>query len=107
MNKLVLSLTTVATLGLSSLAFAQNPTALTQERVQPPQLQVPVAHNLRAHNRTDGKKVVVAHHRSLHRGTLHQRHYSHYKGKRIVNHMVDHKTLRTRAPRNIANCGPE
>ncbi len=60
MNKLVLTLATVATFGLSTAAFAQNPaastpTASTQERVQPAQSQAPVAHKVRASHRASGR----------------------------------------------------
>src|SRR5271169_4203155 len=83
-NKLVLAFATVAAFGLSTAAFAQNPTASTQGRVQSLRSQAPVAHNTRQSHRTDLKKVAVAHQRSLHRGTLHSRHYAHSNGKRVV-----------------------
>jgi|SoiMethySBSTD1v2_1073268.scaffolds.fasta_scaffold4750866_1 hypothetical protein len=37
MNKIVLALATVATLGLSTAAFAENPTSSIKERAQPVQ----------------------------------------------------------------------
>jgi hypothetical protein len=78
MNKLVLTLATVATFGLSTAAFAQNPaastpSASTQERAQPAQSQAPVAHKARASHRAGAKKAVVVRHRTLHRGGFHVR----------------------------------
>jgi hypothetical protein len=109
MNKLVLALATVATFGLSTAAFAQNPTASspiapTQERVQPAQSQAPGAHKMRTSHRTGAKKVVVVRHRTLHRkvsGTLHRkvshaRHYRYDNRKVVGKHMPANKTLRTK-----------
>jgi hypothetical protein len=57
----VLALATVTTFGLSTAAFAQNPTASTpiaptQERIQPAQSQTPGAHKMRTGHRTGGKE---------------------------------------------------
>jgi hypothetical protein len=92
MNKLVLTLATVATFGLSTAAFAQNPapstpTASTQERVQAAPSQAPIAH-VRASHRAGAKKAVVVHHRTLHRGVSHARHYQ----KVVVKHMPANRT---------------
>ena len=103
MNKLVLALATVATFGLTTAAFAQNPAASTpttsrQERVQPAQSQALVAHKMRASHRAGAKKVVVVRHRGVHRGVLHARHYGHHNGKKVVvKHMPGHGTVRTKA----------
>jgi hypothetical protein len=102
MNKLVLTLATVATFGLSTAAFAQNPpastpTASTQERVQPAQSQAPVAHKVRTSHRASAKKAVVVRHRTLHRGVSHARHYGHDNGKKVVvKHMPANRTVRTK-----------
>jgi len=97
-NKLVLAFATVAAFGLSTAAFAQNPTASTQGRVQPLRSPAAVAHNMREGHRTDLKKVAAAPHRSLHRGTSHARHYVHKNGKKVVvGHMTTHKVARTKA----------
>jgi hypothetical protein len=98
MNKRTLALAAVATLGLSTAAFAQNPaastpTASTQERVQPAQSQAPVAHKMRASHRAGAKKVVIVRHHTLHRGVSHARH----SGKKvIVKHMPAKKTVTTK-----------
>jgi ABC-type phosphate transport system substrate-binding protein len=104
MNKVVLALATVATLGLSTAAFAENspastPTpASTQKRVQPAQSQAPVTHKMRASHRSSAKKVVVVRHRTLHRGVLHARHYGYDNGKKVVvKHVPANKTVRTKA----------
>jgi nucleoid-associated protein YgaU len=93
MNKLVLTLATVATFGLSTAAFAQNlaastPTASTQERVQPAPSQAPIAHKVRASHRVGAKKAVVVRHRILHRGVSHAPHYK----KVVVKHMPANRT---------------
>jgi CubicO group peptidase (beta-lactamase class C family) len=103
MNKLVLVLTTVATLGLSTAAFAENapastPTpASTQQRVQLPQSQRPVIHKMRASHRAGAKKVLVVRHRTLHRG-VYARQYGYDSGKKVVvKHVPANKTARTKA----------
>ena len=98
MNKRMLALAAVATLGLSTAAFAQNPaastpTASTQERLQPAQSPAPVAHKMRASHRAGAKKVVVVRHHTLHRGVSHAR----SGGKKvIVKHMPAKKTVTTK-----------
>ena len=76
MNKLVLALAAVATFGLSTVAFAQNPAASTptapkQERVQSAPSQAPGAHKMRTSHRTGAKKAVVVRHRTLHHKVSH------------------------------------
>ena len=84
MNKIVLALATVATLGLSTAAFAQNPTASTQKHVQHVQSRAPGAHKMRSGN--------------LHRVTWHPQHFSHAKGKKVAGkHLAAHKTAKTKA----------
>jgi Ni/Co efflux regulator RcnB len=80
MNKLVLTLATVATFGLS--------TASTQERVQAAPSQASIAHKVRASHRAGAKKAVVVRHRTLHRGVSHARHYQ----KVVVKHMPANRT---------------
>jgi hypothetical protein len=97
-NKLVLAFATVAVFGLSTAAFAQNPAASTQVRVQPLRSHAAVAHGMRESHRTDLKKVAAAPHRSPHRGMSHARHYVHNNGKKVVvGHMTTHKVARTKA----------
>jgi hypothetical protein len=103
MNKLVLAFATIATLGLCTAVFAQNPTASTstastRDRIQPPQSKAPVAHKMRASHPVGAKKVAVAHHRGLHRKVLYARHYGHDNAnKLVVKHMPANKTPRTKA----------
>jgi Ni/Co efflux regulator RcnB len=97
MKKLVLALATVATLGLSTAAFAEDPTS-TQQRVQPAHSQTPVSHNVKASHRIGVRKVVVRHDRGLHHGFLHSRHYGYDKGKKVViKHTPTNRTLKTKA----------
>ena len=99
MNKIVLALATVATLGLSTAAFAQSPKASTQIRVQHVQPRAPGAHKMHASHRTGVKKVVVAaRHGNLHRVTWHPQHFSHANGKKVAGkHLAAHKTAKTKA----------
>ncbi len=97
MKKLVLALATVATFGLSTAAFAEDP-APTLQRAQPTQSQTHVSHNMKASHRIGVRKVVVRHDRGLHRGFLHSRHYGYNKGKKVViKHTPTHRTLKTKA----------
>jgi hypothetical protein len=102
MNKLVLALATVATLGLSTVAFAQNPAASTptapkQEHVQPAQSQAPGAHKIRKSHRTGIKKAVVVRHRALHHKVSHARPHSYDARKKVVGkHMPANKALKTK-----------
>jgi Ni/Co efflux regulator RcnB len=89
MNKLVLALITVTTLGLSAAAFAQNPGSSMQQTVQRAQAraaavdkQAPIVDQMPASHRTGVRKGVVAHHRTLHRGSLHAHHYR--NGKSVI-----------------------
>ncbi len=98
MNKIVLALATVATLGLSTAAFAQSPTASTQKHVQHVQSRAPSAHKMHASHRTGVKKVVVAaRHGDLQRVTWHQQHFSHAKDKKVAGKLAAHKTAKTKA----------
>jgi hypothetical protein len=103
MNKLVLALATVATFGLSTVAFAQNPAASTptapkQERVQPAQSQAPGAHKMRTSHRTGVKKAVVVRHRTLHHKVSHARPYGYDAHKKVVGkHMPANRALKTKA----------
>ncbi|MGP8101587.1 MAG: hypothetical protein ACLQHL_12670 [Candidatus Cybelea sp.] len=98
MNKIVLALATVATLGLSTAAFAQSPKASTQIHVQHVQSLAPGAHKMHASHPTGAKKVVVAaRHGNLRRVTWHPQHFSHAKGKKVAGkHLAAHKTANTK-----------
>jgi hypothetical protein len=98
-NKIVLALATVATLGLSTAAFALSPTATTQKHVQHVQTRAPGVHKMRASHQTGLKKVAMAaRHGNLHRATRHPQHFSHAKGKKVAGkHLAAHKTAKTKA----------
>jgi hypothetical protein len=91
-NKIVLALATVATLGLSTAAFAQSSAVSTQKHVQHVQM-------LRASHRTGVKKVAVAtRHGKMHHVMLHPQHFSHAKTKKVTGkHVAAHKTAKTKA----------
>lgn len=100
MNKLVLVLATAAIFGLSSAAFAQNPTASTastsmQAHVRAPQAKAPVGHKTRASNSHGTNKAVVTYHHNRHHKLLHARH----NGKNVV---VKHARANT-APKTKAS----
>jgi hypothetical protein len=98
MNKIMLALATVATLGLSTAAFAQNPTPSIKERVQPAQSKASVSHKMRVSHRVGSEKFVMAHHHNLHHQSLRPRHYSYDSGtKNFAKHTAAHKTVRTKA----------
>ena len=98
MNKLLLALATVAAVGLSTAAFAENPAASTSTastQNQAVQSRSADAHKMRASHRSGAKKVV--HRATLHRRAAHTRHYGHDQGKRIVvKHMPAKKTVTTK-----------
>ena len=98
MNKLLLALATVAAVGLSTAAFAENPAASTSTasaQNQALQSQSADARKMRASHRSGAKKVVR--HATLHRRVAHTRHYGPNQGKRIaVRHMPAKKTVTTK-----------
>jgi hypothetical protein len=93
MNKLVLAVATVAAFGLSTAAFAETPAAPTSAAsTQTQSAQAPAAYKMRATNRAGGKKVVR--HHTLHRRSLHARHYGHDRGKNVaLKHMPSKKVV--------------
>ena len=99
MNKIVLALATVATLGLSTAAFAQSSAVSTQKHVQHVQTRTPAAHKMRVSHRTGVKKVTVAaRHGNMHRVMSHPQHFSHAKTKKVTGkHVAAHKTAKTKA----------
>jgi len=101
MNKLVLALATAAIFGLSTAAFAQNPTLSTttpsmQSHVRAPQAKAPVAHKTRANNRQGTNKAVVAHRYNRHHKLLHARHHDHGKNV-VVKHARANTTPKSKA----------
>ena len=92
MNKILLVLATVATLGLSTAAFAENPTSLIKERAQPVQSHASVIHKMGVNHRVGAKKYVMAHRH--HRYT---KHYTYDGGKRsLAKHVTANKAVKTK-----------
>jgi hypothetical protein len=60
MNKIMLAMAAVATLGLSTAVFAQSPTPSIKKRVQPAQSQASVGDKMRVSHRVGSKKFVLA-----------------------------------------------
>ena len=97
MKKLVLALATVATFGLSTAAFAEDP-APTPQRVQPAQSQTHATHHVMKRHRAGVNEVVGRRDRGLHRGFVHSRHYGYQKNKKVViKHTPTHRMLKTKA----------
>jgi hypothetical protein len=93
MNKIVLALATVATLGLSTAAFAENPTSSIKERAQPVQSHAAVIHKMGVNHRVGAKKYVMAHRH--HRHTMH---YTYDSGKMsLAKHAAAKTKVKTKA----------
>jgi hypothetical protein len=97
MNKLVLALATVAALGLSTAAFAENPAVPTSTATQKEAtLSKAPAHKMRASHR----QMRVSHRLGAKDQTLHHkvtRHYGNNHGKRVaVKHLPAKKTVSTK-----------
>jgi hypothetical protein len=90
MNKLAFALATIATLGLSTAAFAASPQ-------QSAQSQTHATHHVKKLHRAGVNKVVVRHDRGLHRGFVHSRHYGYQKNKKVVIKHTPAKTVKTKA----------
>ena len=91
----MLALVTVATIGLTSAAFAE--TTPSMKDVQPVQSQASVTHKQKVSHRIGGKKVVVAYHHAHYRTAARATHHSHYTGKKHhAMHVVAKKTLRAK-----------
>ena len=97
MNKLAFALATVATLGLSTAVFAQASNTVSPQRVQSAQSQTHATHHVKKRHRAGVNKVLVRHDRSLHRGSLHARHYGQKNKKVVIKHAPATKTAKTKA----------
>ena len=97
MNKLAFALATVATLGLSTAVFAQASNTALPQRVQSAQSQTHATHHVKKRHRAEVNKVLVRHDRSLHRGSLHSRHYGQKNKKVVIKHAPATKTAKTKA----------
>jgi hypothetical protein len=94
-NKTILALATVATIGLTTAAFAN--TVPSTKNVQPAQSQASVTHKNKVSHRIGAKRVVVAYHHPVHRRAARVTHYSHYTGKdHAAKHAAAKKTMRTK-----------
>jgi hypothetical protein len=91
----MLTLATVATIGLTTAAFAE--TTPSMKDVHPAQSQASGTHKEKVSHRDGGKKAVVAYHHSVYRSAARATHYSHYTGKKHrAMHMVAKKTIRAK-----------
>jgi len=92
-NKTMLALATVATISLTTAAFAE--AAPSKKDVHPAPTQASVIHKQKVSHRVGGKNVVVAYHHSVYRLAARATHYSHYTGKNHrTMHVVAKKTIR-------------
>jgi hypothetical protein len=96
MSKTMLVLATVAMLGLSSAAFAENTAPAMKQGVQPAHSQASVTHKKRLSHRVGAKKSTVAYRHNPHH---HVRHASHQANgnKSLPKHATVHKKMRTKA----------
>ena len=91
----MLALVTVATIGLTSAAFAE--TTPSMKDVQPAQSQASVTHKQKVSHRIGGKKVVVAYDHPHYRTAARATHHSHYTGKKHqAVHVAAKKALRAK-----------
>jgi hypothetical protein len=97
MNKLAFALATAATLGLSTAVLAQASNSTSPQGVQSAQSQTHAAQHVKKRHPAGVNKVVVRHDRSLHRGSLHSRHYGQKNKKVVIKHAPASKTAKTKA----------
>jgi hypothetical protein len=89
----MLALATVATISLTTAAFAE--AAPSKKDVHPAPTQASVIHKQKVSHRVGGKNVVVAYHHSVYRPAARATHYSHYTGQNHrTMHVVAKKTIR-------------
>jgi hypothetical protein len=95
MTKTMLVLATVAMLGLSSAAFAENAAPAMKQGVQPAHSQASVTHKKRLSHRVAARKSAVAYRHNPHQ----VRHASHQANgkKSLVKHATANKKMRTKA----------
>jgi len=95
-HKTMIALATVATIGLTTAAFANTTSSMKDIRSAQPQASV--TYKKHVSHRVGAKKVVVAHNRPLHRPAVHATHYSHHAGKKhVAKHVAAKKTMREKA----------
>jgi Ni/Co efflux regulator RcnB len=94
-NKIVLALATVATIGLTTAAFAG--TTPSMKDVRPAHAQASVTHKKTVSHRVGAKKVAVAYKHPVYRHGAHVARYSHYTGKKhCAKHVTAKRTVRTK-----------
>jgi hypothetical protein len=95
MSKTMLVLATVAMLGLSSAAFAENAAPAMKEGVQPTHTQASVTHKKRLSHRVGARKSAVAYRHNPH----HQVRRSHQASgkKSLPKHATANKKMGTKA----------
>jgi hypothetical protein len=96
MSRTMLVLATVAMLGLSSAAFAENAAPAMKDGVQPAHLQVSVTHKKRLSHRVGARKAGVAYRHNPDHHVRHAWHQANGK-KRLAKHAAVHKKMRTKA----------
>jgi hypothetical protein len=96
MSKTMLVLATVAMLGLSSAAFAENAAPAMKEGVQPTHTQASVTHKKRLSHRVGARKSAVAYRHNPHDQVGHTSHQANGKNS-LVKHATANKKMRTKA----------
>lgn len=94
-SKTALALAAVATIGLTTAAFAEM-TPSTKD-MQPAHSQASVIHKKTVSHRVGGKKVDVAYNHRAHHPAARATHYSHYTGKKhLAKHVAAKRTMRAK-----------
>ena len=97
MSKTMLVLATVAMLGLSSAAFADNAAPVMKEGVQPTHTQASVTHKKRLSHRVGARKSAVAYRHNPHHQVRHS-HQANSNGKKsLPKHATANKKMGTKA----------
>ena len=96
MNKTMLVLATVATLGLSSAAFAESAAPAMKQGAQPTHSQASVTHKKRLSHRVAARKSAVAYRHNPHHQVRHTSHQANGKNS-LVKHATANKKMRTKA----------
>jgi hypothetical protein len=96
MSKTMLVLATVAMLGLSSTAFAENAAPAMKEKVQTTHAQTSVTHKARLSHRVGARKSAVAYRHNPHHQVRHASHQANGK-KSLPKQATADKKMRTKA----------
>jgi hypothetical protein len=95
MSKTMLVVATVAMLGLSGAAFAENAAPAMKEGVQPTHTQVSVTHKKRLSHRVGARKSAVAYRHNPHHQVRHASHQASGK-KSLSKHATANKKMPTK-----------